>query len=98
MRMPTRFCSLGGSANFGAFKCVITASTPGAFSAATESIEVIVPFEIVLVTKNAQARFGTLNSPAYVAEPVTFNGPSTRLSAVLIDLALIDALILVCLA
>jgi hypothetical protein len=65
----------------------MTASTPGDFSAALESIAVIVPFAIGLITKNAYARFGKLNSAGYFAVPVTFNGPSTRLSAVPIDFA-----------
>src|SRR4051794_8271472 len=91
--MPPDFSPVFGSASLAEFRCVRTASTPGDFSAAVESIPVISPFEIVLVTAKTCETLGKLNSPAYVAAPVTLSRPSTRLTAVPIDLAGIGVLI-----
>src|ERR1700719_2184524 len=75
--------------NFGMFKCVSTASTPGTACAALVSIAVIFPFAMLLSTVHPCAHFGTSNSTAYFAAPVTFNRPSTRLRAGPIVAALI---------
>src|SRR5207248_11733284 len=71
----------GGVSNFGMFRCVNTASTPGTACAAFVSIAVIFPFAMLLSTVQPYAHFGAVNSTAYFAAPVTFNRPSTRLRA-----------------
>src|SRR5438067_7443152 len=63
------------------FKWVNTASTPGTAWAAFVSIAVILPFAMLLSTVHPCAHFGTSNSTAYFAAPVTFSRPSTRLRA-----------------
>src|SRR5688500_14760280 len=79
-------CARGGACSceafapsFGAFRCVKTRITPGARSASRVSIAVILPFATVPSTMKPYATFGTWNSAAYFALPVTFATPSTRL-------------------
>ena len=68
----------GARASRGAFRWVITVSTPGAASAAAVAIRRILPAATVLCTKTACARFSRPKSAGYRAAPVTLDGPSTR--------------------
>src|SRR5260221_8882267 len=61
---------------------VSTAMTPPTFMASLKSIFAMRPFAIVDETTLTKARFCALNSPAYLAAPVTFSRPSTRAAAV----------------
>ncbi len=69
---------VGWAMPFGWFSWVITASTPGARSAAFESMRRMRPLAIVALTISPRAWFGIANSKANFAPPVTFSRPSTR--------------------
>src|SRR4029078_9942160 len=55
-----------------------TSITPRTASAAARSIFLMRPLALPLLTRKTCATFGTLNSAAYFALPVTLRGPSIR--------------------
>ena len=76
------FQALSVPAMRGRFLCVSTSITPSTRSASLESMCAMRPFGIVDSITKPKARPGALNSPAYLASPVTLARPSTREVAV----------------